>query len=125
MDFPDNVYYTEEHEWVRVDGKTAVVGITDYAQSELGDIVFVELPAVGNRVRAGEECGTIEAVKTVAQLFAPVSGEVVAVNGELEGDASIINRQPFADGWMIKIEMSDPGEVDSLLSAAVYREKVA
>jgi len=125
MDFPDNVYYTEEHEWVRVDGKTAVVGITDYAQSELGDIVFVELPAVGNKVRAGEECGTIEAVKTVAQLFAPVSGEVVAVNGELEGDASIINRQPFADGWMIKIEMSDPGEVDSLLSAAVYREKVA
>jgi glycine cleavage system H protein len=122
---PADLRYTEEHEWLRIEGKVATVGITDYAQGELGDVVFLELPKVGDHVRAGSECGTIEAVKTVAQLFAPVSGKILEVNGDLEADAGIVNRDPYGDGWMIKIQMSDPGELDGLLSADAYRSKVS
>jgi glycine cleavage system H protein len=125
MNLPEELRYTEEHEWVRAEGTVAVVGITDYAQGELGDIVFVELPEVGTEVDAGGECGTIEAVKTVAQLFAPVAGKVVETNGDLEGDASLVNRDPYGDGWLMKIEMSDSGRVDDLLSAQAYRAKVS
>ena len=125
MILPPDLRYTEEHEWLRIEGKVATVGITDYAQGELGDIVFLELPKVGDQVRAGDECGTIEAVKTVAQLFAPVSGKIVEVNGELDSDAGIVNRDPYGDGWMIKIEMSDPGEKEGLLSGDAYRSKVS
>ena len=125
MEFPENLLYNEEHEWIRVEAKTAVVGITEFAQSELGDIVFLELPQVGATVKFGDECGAIEAVKTVAQLFAPVSGKVVEINTELDADSSIVNRDPYGDGWIMKIEMSNPSEVDDLISADAYREKVA
>jgi glycine cleavage system H protein len=125
MNLPEELRYTEEHEWVRTEGTTAVVGITDYAQGELGDIVFIELPEVGTEVDAGGECGTIEAVKTVAQLFAPVTGKVVETNGDLEADASLVNRDPYGDGWLLKIEMSDAGQARDLLSADAYRAKVS
>jgi glycine cleavage system H protein len=125
MIIPPDLKYTEEHEWLRIEGKVATVGITDYAQGELGDVVFLELPKVGDQVRAGSECGTIEAVKTVAQLFAPVSGKILEVNGELDADAGIVNRDPYGDGWMIKIQMSDPGELEGLLSGDAYRSKVS
>lgn len=125
MELPADLRYTEEHEWLRAEGKTATVGITDFAQGELGDIVYLELPKVGDQVRAGDECGTIEAVKTVAQIFAPVSGKVAAVNTDLENDAGLVNRDPYGEGWMMKIEMSDPGELDSLLSGEAYRAKVS
>jgi glycine cleavage system H protein len=125
MNIPTDLKYTDEHEWLRIEGGTAIVGITDYAQGELGDVVFVELPGVGDPVKAGSECGTIEAVKTVAQIFAPVSGKITEVNGELENDASLINRDPYGDGWMFKIAMADAGEADGLLSADEYREKVS
>lgn len=125
MDVPSDLHYTEEHEWMRVEGKVAVIGITDYAQGELGDIVFVELPGVGEKVKAGTECGTIEAVKTVAQLFAPVSGKVLEVNSDLDSDSAMVNRDPYGDGWMMKIEMSDQGEIDGLMSSDAYRSKVS
>jgi glycine cleavage system H protein len=124
MNYPPDLRYTEEHEWLRVEGKIVIVGITDYAQGELGDVVFLELPKVGDQVRSGSECGTIEAVKTVAQLFAPVSGKIVEINSELEADAGLVNRDPYGDGWMLKIQMSDPGELESLLSADAYGAKV-
>jgi len=125
MKFPQDLRYTEEHEWLRIEGNTAIVGITDYAQGELGDVVFLEFPKVGDQVRSGSECGTIEAVKTVAQLFAPVSGKIVEINTELDLDAGLVNRDPYGDGWMLKIQMSDPSEVDSLLSADAYGAKVS
>lgn len=118
---PDDLKYTKEHEWVRLEGDTAVVGITDYAQGELGDIVFVELPRVGDKVEAMKPFGTIEAVKAISDLFCPLSGEVVEINGDLESDSSIINSDPYGAGWMIKIGISDHGELDKLLSAADYR----
>ena len=124
MKFPPDLRYTEEHEWLRVEGNVAVVGITDYAQGELGDVVFLELPNVGDQVRSGSECGAIEAVKTVAQLFAPVTGKIVEINTELDADAGLVNRDPYGDGWMLKIQMSDPGELESLLSADAYGAKV-
>lgn len=124
MNLPAELYYTEEHEWVRVEEGVAIVGITDFAQGELGDIVFLELPQVGDAVKAGSECGTIEAVKTVAQIFAPVTGKIAERNSELEKDASLVNRDPYGAGWMMKIEMSDPGEAESLLSADDYRSRI-
>lgn len=117
---PNDLKYTDQHEWVRVEGNTAVVGITDYAQKELGDIVYVELPSIGKTVAAKNPFGVVEAVKTVSDLYAPVSGEIVAVNEVLASDAGVVNKQPYGDGWMIKMEMSDPSELDSLLDAAAY-----
>lgn len=121
---PEDLNYTKEHEWVKLENDTAVVGITDYAQGELGDIVFVELPAVGDKVEAMKPFGTIEAVKAISDLFSPLSGEVVEINRELESDSSIINSDPYGAGWMIKIKISDRGELEQLLSAADYKAAV-
>lgn len=121
----DNLRYTKDHEWLSVDGQEATVGVTDFAQNELGDVVFVELPAKGIKVMAGASFGTIEAVKTVAELYAPVSGEIVAINQKLAEDAALVNGDCYGAGWMIKIRMSDPKEVDRLLTAAEYGEMIA
>jgi glycine cleavage system H protein len=118
---PEELKYTKEHEWVGIEDGVATVGITDYAQSELGDIVFVELPQVGNSVSQGEPFGTIEAVKTVADLFAPVSGEVSEVNPKIAEDPAVMNKDPYGEGWMIKVKPSDASQVDSLLSPTDYR----
>lgn len=120
----DGVKYTKEHEWVKVEGDTATEGITDYAQSELSDIVMVEPPAVGKKVKAGEAVGTIEAVKAVTDLFAGVSGEVVEVNDKVVADPSIINKDPYGEGWLYKVKMDDPKEADGLLGSAQYKELI-
>ncbi len=114
--------FTREHEWIRVEGDEGVVGITDFAAGELGDIVFVELPEVGTEVRAGETMGTIEAVKTVADLYAPVSGTVTAVNEALADHPEAVNASPWEDGWFVRIRMSDAAELDALLDHEAYRE---
>ncbi len=121
MTFPENLRYTKDHEWIRVEGTTGVVGITDYAQGELGDVVFVELPAPGKKVKQGESFGTIEAVKAVSDLFAPVSGEVLEGNPEISKKSELVNRDPYGQGWMIKIRISNPAEVNQLLDAKAYR----
>lgn len=122
MNIPDDILYTKEHEWIRVQGNTAIIGITDYAQGELGDIVFVELPAAGKPVKQLEPFGTIEAVKAVSDLFSPVTGSVAAVNGKIEEDAGIINREPYGEGWMIKVTLTNQGELGQLLKPAQYKE---
>jgi glycine cleavage system H protein len=125
MNIPAELRYTQDHEWISEEGGTATIGITDFAQGELGDIVFLELPAVGATFEAGAECGTIEAVKTVAQIFAPVSGTISEVNTALENDASLVNRDPYGEGWMIKIKMSDASQYDALLSGDDYSAQVS
>jgi glycine cleavage system H protein len=124
MNFPENLKYTKDHEWIQIDGETGIVGITDYAQGELGDVVFVELPAVGKVVKAHDTFGTIEAVKAVSDLYAPISGSVVAVNPELEKTPEIVNKEPYGKGWMVKIKISNPSEVSGLLSAAAYKQLI-
>jgi len=123
MMYPADLKYTKDHEWIRVDGAEAAVGITDFAQRQLGDVVFVELPDVGRTLRQGEVFGTIESVKAVSELFAPVSGEVVAVNGELGTHPESVNAKPH-DAWMIRIRPSTPGEVNQLLDATGYADLV-
>lgn len=120
MNFPANLKYTEDHEWVNVEGDVATIGITEFAQSELGDIVFVEIETVGQTLNAHEIFGTVEAVKTVSDLFLPVSGEIIEKNGGLDNDPQNVNEDPYGKGWMIKVKMSNPSEVDSLLSADAY-----
>ena len=122
MTFPENLSYTKDHEWARVEGDICVVGITDYAQGELGDIVFIEVPKVGKQVKQGESFGTIEAVKAVSDMFAPVSGEVVDVNAELEKKTEIVNKDPYQNGWIVKIRLTDKGELKNLLDVKRYRE---
>ena len=112
--------YSEEHEWVRVEGDVAVIGISDYAQEQLGDVVFVELPEQGRSVAKGEEAAVVESVKAASEVYAPVSGEVVEVNEPLADDPGLVNREPTAGGWFIKVRMTDPGEVESLLDEAAY-----
>jgi len=124
MNVPDNLYYTKEHEWTSVDGDIAIIGITDYAQGELGDIVFVEMPEVGDATKQFESCANIEAVKAVSDLYASVSGEVTEVNGELEADPQIINKDPYGKGWILKIKISEQGELDNLLSSDDYKELI-
>ena len=124
MNIPTDLKYTKEHEWIKIDGNLAVVGITDYAQGELGDIVFVELPSAGDDVKAGETFGTIEAVKAVSEIFSPLSGKVAEVNELLEDDPMVINNDPYGDGWMIKIEFADSGELKSLISSDDYLELI-
>ena len=121
MNFPENVKYTKEHEWIRVEGEEAVVGITDYAQSQLGDIVFVECETVGDALEAGETFGTVEAVKTVSDLYLPVAGEVLEFNEELEGEPELVNKDPYGKGWIVKIKISDETELDGLLNADAYK----
>ncbi|MBD3287708.1 glycine cleavage system protein GcvH [candidate division KSB1 bacterium] len=125
MNIPKDLHYTEEHEWIGVEGDTVKVGITDYAQEELGDIVFIELPESGSETNRMEPFGSIEAVKAVSDLFAPVSGTVVEVNSALEDKPELINQDPYGDGWMIKIKLSDKSELDSLLSAEQYKDKIS
>ncbi len=120
MNIPADLKYSKDHEWARIEGDVAVVGITDYAQNELGDIVYVELPEVGTQVEQGKTFGTIEAVKAVTDLFAPVSGEVVEVNEKLNDSPELVNQDPYGEGWMIKIKMSNPDEVNNLLSKEDY-----
>ncbi len=124
MDVRDNLKYTKEHEWVRVNGKKAVIGITDYAQSELGDIVYVELPPAGTPVKKMEPFGTVEAVKTVSDLFSPVTGTISTVNERIKVNAGIVNQDPYGEGWMIGIDMADAGELNDLLSPDQYRQRI-
>lgn len=124
MNFPVNLMYTREHEWLRVEGETAYVGITDYAQSELGEIVFVDITSEGETLAKDASFGTIEAVKTVSDLFMPVSGEVLAVNPALEEKPELINDDPYQTGWIVRIQLSDPSELDTLLSAADYQQLI-
>ncbi len=124
METPEDLIYTEEHEWIRMEGSIAVVGVTDYAQGELGDIVFVELPEAGVELESGGVFGTIEAVKTVSDLYAPISGKVVEVNHMLGDAPESINTSPYEDGWMIKIETADASELDKLMDATGYRSHV-
>jgi len=124
MNIPADLKYTKDHEWVKVDGDTATVGITDFAQSELGDIVYVEIETEGETLDAEEVFGTVEAVKTVSDLFMPVSGEVVEVNEALEDEPEAVNQDPYGKGWMIKVKMTNPDEVNNLLSADQYKELI-
>ena len=116
--------YTEDHEWIRAEGDVAVVGITDYAQEQLGDIVFVELPEVGRTVKKGDEAAVVESVKAASEIYAPVSGEVVEVNGDLEGEPAKVNEDPQGAGWFMKIRMSDPSELDDLMDEAAYKAQI-
>jgi len=125
MNIPSELKYTKEHEWIKIDGDIATVGVTDYAQSELGDIVYVEIETVGDTLSHGEVFGTVEAVKTVSDLFMPLSGEVIEMNEDLDGSPESVNDDPYGAGWMIKIKMSDPSEVDNLLSAEAYQAEIA
>ena len=122
-DIPGDRRYTSEHEWIKPDGEQYVVGITAFAQDQLGDIVYVELPKIGDRVEAGKAFGVIESVKTASDLYAPVSGEVVAVNADLVDQPQSVNDDPYESGWIIKIRAADPAEIDKLLTAAQYAEQ--
>ena len=122
---PAELKYSNDHEWCRVEGEYAYVGITDFAQSELGDIVFVDVQTEGETLAAGDIFGTIEAVKTVSDAFTPVSGEVVEVNPAIDADPALVNKDPYGEGWMVKIAMSNPSEVDALLSAEEYAAFIA
>jgi glycine cleavage system H protein len=119
---PDDLHYSKDHEWVRVDGNVAVVGITDYAQDSLGDVVYVELPKVGEKFAANESFGSVESVKAVSEVFCPVSGEIVGVNDSLNDAPEKVNQDPYGEGWMIRVAMSNSGEVDSMLTAAEYED---
>jgi glycine cleavage system H protein len=124
MNFPENLKYTKEHEWVKVSGNEAIIGITEFATSELGDVVFLEIETVGETLSSGETFGTVEAVKTVSDLFMPVSGEVQEVNPELESTPELVNKDPYGKGWIIKIKMTDAAELGNLLNATEYRQLV-
>lgn len=125
MGYPASYRYTKEHEWVKIEGNRARVGITDHAQAELGDVVFVELPTIGKAVQQGGLLGTVESVKAVSDVYAPVSGKVVEVNQELETSPEQINQSPHEDGWIVVIELSAPAEADALLDAAAYEALIA
>jgi len=119
---PENLHYSKDHEWVRVEGDTAVIGITDHAQDQLGDVVYVELPKSGEEFAAHESFGSVESVKAVSEIFTPVSGNVSEVNSSLNDEPEKVNKDPYGEGWMIKIKLSSAGEVDSLLTAAEYED---
>lgn len=122
MNVPGDLFYTEDHEWVRIEGDEAYIGITDFAQGELGDIVYVEIETEGEELDSGAVFGTVEAVKTVSDLFMPLSGEVIEINEKLEGEPELVNSDPYGDGWMIKVKVSDKG--DKLLSAEDYQTQI-
>lgn len=126
MDFPQELRYTQDHEWIRLedDGKTATIGITDFAQSELGDIVFVEIEAEGSEIEKDGVFGTVEAVKTVSELFMPLDGTIKEINSQLDGNPELVNSDPYGEGWMVKIELDEPSEFDGLMSAADYQAMV-
>jgi glycine cleavage system H protein len=122
MNFPENVKYSNDHEWIRVEGDMAFVGISDYAQSELGEIVYVDVTTVGETLQAGEVFGSIEAVKTVSDLMMPVSGKILELNADLDATPELVNSDPYGKGWIVKIEITRPDEIDSLLSADQYKQ---
>ncbi|MCG7857409.1 glycine cleavage system protein GcvH [Flavihumibacter sediminis] len=124
MNIPDSLRYTKDHEWVKLDGNTATIGITDFAQGELGDIVYVEIETVGKTLEADAVFGTVEAVKTVSDLFLPVSGTINEVNPALSGTPELVNSDPYGEGWMIKMTVNNPGDVETLLDAAGYQQMV-
>jgi glycine cleavage system H protein len=124
MNIPENLKYTKDHEWIKSEGNIAIIGVTDYAQGELGDIVFIEIETEGEELKKEEVFGTIEAVKTVSDLFMPVSGTVEEVNASLEEAPEKVNKDPYGDGWLIKINLSDPSELDDLLDAQQYKELI-
>ena len=124
MNVPDNLKYTKDHEWLKIDGEFAFIGITDYAQNELGDIVFIEVETVGETLEKEKAFGTIEAVKTVSDMFMPVGGEVLEFNEELSSKPEIINQDPYDQGWVVRIKVSDPAELEELLNAAQYKELI-
>lgn len=124
MNFPDSLKYTKDHEWIKIDGDIATIGITDFAQGELGDIVFVDITSLDKQLGANEIFGTVEAVKTVSDLYMPVSGTVTEVNPELEANPENVNQDPYEKGWMVKVLVSNPDEVNDLLDAKAYRELV-
>ena len=123
MEFPQDLKYTQEHEWIRVDGKKAVIGISEFAQDQLGDIVFVELPEVGSQIEQGSPFGVVESVKTVSDLYAPAGGKVTAVNKDLETNPEKVNSEPYGEGWIVEIELSDETNLESLLDADAYSEQ--
>lgn len=124
MNLPNDLLYSKEHEWIKVEGNKAIIGITDFAQSELGDIVFVELPEVGDTIQAGEPFGSVESVKTVSELYAPVTGKVLAINTELEDSPEEVNDEPYEAGWMIEVELANESEIKDLLSAEQYKSTI-
>lgn len=125
MNVPDDLKYTPSHEWVRLEGDTATIGITDFAQSELGDVVYVDLPTVGRSLGAGDTFGSVESVKTVSDLYAPIPGEVVEVNGALGARSELINSDPYGAGYLIKVRVADPSKVNELIDAAAYKASVS
>ena len=124
MSIPENIKYTNDHEWVRIDGNVGTIGITDYAQGELGDVVFVDIDASLSEISKSKAFGTIEAVKTVSDLYGPFSGKVIEINKKLADSPELINQDPFGEGWMIKVELNDPAELDDLLDAAAYKSLI-
>jgi glycine cleavage system H protein len=124
MNFPENLRYTKDHEWVKLEGTTATIGITDFAQRELGDIVYVDINTVGKELNAEEVFGTVEAVKTVSDLFLPVSGTITEVNSSLNDKPETVNNDPYGDGWMVKMTVNNPADVDNLMDAAAYAASV-
>ena len=125
MNFPSELRYTKDHEWVKVEGNTAIIGITDYAQRELGDIVYVEVETVGKSLKAGDVFGTVEAVKTVSDLFLPVDGKIIELNKDLANSPESVNNDPYGAGWMIKMTVNNPADVEKLMDAAAYEAVVA
>lgn len=125
MEFPEDLRYSKEHEWVLVEGNIATVGITEFAQEQLGDVVFVELPAVGDKVSKEDAFGVVESVKAVSDVYAPLSGTVLEINDDLPATPEILNEDPYGDGWIIKIELSDATEIEDLMSAAEYEQYLA
>lgn len=124
MNFPEELKYTRDHEWIRVEGDEAIIGITEFAQSELGDIVFVDIDTVGNDINKDELFGSVEAVKTVSDLFMPVKATVLSLNDQLDASPELVNKDPYGEGWMIRVKLNDPSDVDSLLSANSYKELI-
>ena len=124
MNIPDNLKYTKDHEWIKLDGDEATIGITEFAQKELGDIVFIEVETEGETLEAGEAFGTIEAVKTVSDMFMPMNGEVLEFNAELESNPEIVNKDPYGEGWIIKVKIADQAEIGDLLDADAYKELI-
>ncbi len=122
MNIPENLLFSKDHEWIRVEGETGYIGITDFAQGELGDVVFIEIETLGETLGQGEVFGTIEAVKTVSDMFMPAGGEIIEVNPELENSPDLVNKDPYGKGWMIKIKLTDPSETATLLSAEDYKK---
>ena len=124
MNLPADLKYTKEHEWAKIDGNVATIGVTEFAQSELGDIAWLEMPAVGDETRKGDPFGTIEAVKTVEDLYAPLSGKIIEINGELLDSPELVNEDPYGKGWIVKLEYSTESEIENLLSAEAYSELI-